>query len=206
MEGFFLIFPEAMNRAPSASPAPSLPDASSLPATQQLIELHNAIRAIPDFPKAGIIFRDITPLLEDKKLFRSAIDQFVELNRNLEVDKVVGIDARGFLFGAAAAYALNVGFVPVRKKGKLPYSTRETTYDLEYGTATVEIHTDGIRQNERVVLIDDLLATGGTAAAAVELIAHLGGCLLATQFLVELDALNGRDRLAPHPVHSFLHF
>ncbi|HWL50805.1 MAG TPA: adenine phosphoribosyltransferase [Chthoniobacteraceae bacterium] len=195
-----------MNHVPSASPATPLPEASSLPASQQLLELQNAIRAIPDFPKPGIIFRDITPVLEDRKLFRNAIDQFVDLNRSLEIDKVVGIDARGFLFGAAAAYALNVGFVPVRKKGKLPYSTKETTYDLEYGTATVEIHVDGIRRNERVVLIDDLLATGGTAAAAVELIAHLGGCLLSTQFLVELDALNGRKRLEPHPVHSFLHF
>lgn len=168
--------------------------------------LTQAVRAIPGFPKEGIIFRDITPVLQDGALFAEAIGLFVEANREKAIGKVVGIDARGFLFGAAAAHALGVGFVPVRKAGKLPWQTRSASYALEYGEATVEIHCDAIAPGENVVLIDDLLATGGTAAATVALIRELGGNLLEAQFLIELDALGGRARIGEVPVTSFLHF
>jgi len=169
--------------------------------------LRDAIRDVPDFPKPGILFKDITPVLEDSTLFHQAVDCFVRANAGKAVAKIVGIDARGFLFGAAAAYALNVGFVPIRKKGKLPFRTESLSYELEYGEATVEIHVDAIAPGERVVLIDDLLATGGTALAASQLITKVGGTLVAMQFLVELECLNGRQRLGGEvPVESFLRF
>ncbi len=173
---------------------------------ESLTSLRTAVRDVPDFPKPGILFKDITPILADGALFRKAVDCFVEVNRGVGIDKIVGIDARGFLFGAAAAYALGVGFVPVRKKGKLPYQAEAVAYALEYGESSVEIHVDAISPGERVVLIDDLLATGGTAAAAVELIAKVGGQLLEAQFLIELEFLNGRGRLRELPVRSFLKF
>lgn len=169
--------------------------------------LKQAVRVIPDFPKPGVLFKDITPILSDGSVFRKAIDCFVEVNASLKVDKIIGIDARGFLFGAATAYALGVGFIPIRKKGKLPYQTKSASYALEYGEATVEIHTDAIAPGERVVLIDDLLATGGTAAAASRLITEMGGHLIETQFLIELEFLHGRTLLEPcAPVRSFLKF
>src|SRR5215217_3476924 len=128
--------------------------------------LRAAVRDVPDFPKKGIIFKDITPVLSNPGLFRASIDLFLERCRGKEVDKIVGIDARGFLFGSAVAYQLGVGFVPIRKRGKLPYKTEIAKYSLEYGEAEMEMHVDGIRAGERVVLLDDLLATGGTSAAA----------------------------------------
>jgi len=168
--------------------------------------LRAAVRDVPDFPKKGILFKDITPVLSDPGLFRASIDLFLERCRGREVDKIVGIDARGFVFGSAVAYELGVGFVPIRKRGKLPYRTEIAKYSLEYGEAEVEMHTDALTAGERVVLIDDLLATGGTSAAAAILIRKAGGQLLEAQFLVELEFLEGRKRLEPTPVMSFLKY
>lgn len=165
-----------------------------------------AIRDVPDFPKPGIIFKDITPVLADGALFRESIDLFVEATRPLGINKVVGIDARGFLFGAAVAYALGVGFVPIRKKGKLPYQCEAAAYQLEYGEATVEMHKDAVQPGERVVLVDDLLATGGTAAAAFRLLQQLGAEVAEAQFLVELGFLAGRQNLRNLPVRAFISF
>jgi adenine phosphoribosyltransferase len=168
--------------------------------------LRAAVRDVPDFPKKGIMFKDITPVLSDASLFRASIDLFLERCRGREVDKIVGIDARGFVFGSAVAYELGVGFVPIRKRGKLPYRTEIAKYSLEYGEAEVEMHTDAVTQGERVVLVDDLLATGGTSAAAAILIRKAGGQLLEAQFLIELEFLEGRKRLEPTPVTSFLKY
>ncbi len=172
--------------------------------TLDLAPLRAAIRDVPDFPKPGILFKDITPILADGALFKLSIDAFVESARPLGIDKVVGIDARGFLFGAAVAYELGVGFVPVRKKGKLPYKCQSAAYTLEYGEAVVEMHIDALRPGERVVLIDDLLATGGTAAAAVKLIGKMGAELVLAQFLIELSFLDGRKKLPTTAVRAFL--
>lgn len=169
-------------------------------------KLRAAIRDVPDFPKPGIIFKDITPVLQDGALFRSAIDLFKERCRTLEIDKVVCIDARGFLFGSAVAYELGIGLVPIRKKGKLPYRTERAAYTLEYGEAEMEMHIDSIDRGERIVLIDDLLATGGTSASAVTLVEKVGGVLVEAQFLIELEFLHGRQKLEPAPVVSFLRF
>ena len=171
-----------------------------------LKQLSAAIRDVPDFPKAGIVFKDITPVLADPQLFRMAIDSFVAATAAAGAEKVVGIDARGFLFGAAVAYELGLGFVPVRKKGKLPWKTQSAAYLLEYGEAVVEMHVDALRAGERVVLIDDLLATGGTAAAAIKLVEKMGAELLEAQFLIELDFLHGRKNLPKEKVRAFLHF
>ncbi|HEY3901631.1 MAG TPA: adenine phosphoribosyltransferase [Chthoniobacter sp.] len=169
-------------------------------------QLSAAIRDVPDFPKPGIVFKDITPVLADPKLFQIAIDSFVAATDALGAEKVVGIDARGFLFGAAVAYELGLGFVPVRKKGKLPWKTQSAAYTLEYGEAVVEMHQDALRPGEKVVLIDDLLATGGTAAAAIKLVEKMGADLLEAQFLIELDFLHGRKNLPGEKVRAFLHF
>ncbi|MDP9291152.1 MAG: adenine phosphoribosyltransferase [Verrucomicrobiota bacterium] len=174
--------------------------------TDAAARLKAAIRDVPDFPKPGIIFKDITPLLGDAALFRLAIDIFVDACRGKKIDKVVGIDARGFLFASAVAYQLGVGFVPVRKKGKLPHKTESAAYTLEYGEAVIEMHADGIGRGEKIVLIDDLLATGGTAAAAVKLISQAGGELVEAQFLIELEFLHGRKLLDPAPVRSFISY
>ena len=168
--------------------------------------LRAAVRDVPDFPKQGIMFKDITPLLSDSGLFRASIDLFLERCRGKEIDKIVGIDARGFLFGSAVAYELGLGFVPIRKRGKLPYRTDTVKYSLEYGEAEVEMHTDAVREGERIVLVDDLLATGGTSAAAAVLIRNTGADLLEAQFLIELECLQGRKRLEPTPVTSFLKY
>ena len=168
--------------------------------------LRAGVRDIPDFPKKGIVFKDITPLLSDHALFRASIDLFLERCRGKEIDKIVGIDARGFLFGSAVAYELGVGFVPIRKRGKLPYRTDTAKYSLEYGEAEMEMHTDAVRKGERVVLVDDLLATGGTSAAAATLIRNAGADLLEAQFLIELEFLEGRKRLEPTPVTAFLKY
>ena len=169
-------------------------------------KLRAAVRDVPDFPKQGIIFKDITPVLSDPALFRASVDLFLERCRARKIDKVVGIDARGFLFGAAVAYELGVGFVPIRKRGKLPFKTEIASYSLEYGEAEMEMHVDGIQSGEQVVLIDDLLATGGTSAAASDLILKAGGKLLEVQFLIELEFLQGRKRLEQAPVISFLKY
>lgn len=169
-------------------------------------DLRGSVRDVPDFPKVGIIFKDITPILCDGALFRQAIDLFLERCRKMQIDKVVCIDARGFLFGSAVAYDLGVGLIPIRKKGKLPYKTESAAYTLEYGEAEMEMHIDSIEKGQRIVLIDDLLATGGTSASAATLIRKVGGELIEAQFLIELDFLHGRQKLDPTPVVSFLHY
>lgn len=168
--------------------------------------LRAAVRDVPDFPKAGIIFKDITPILSNGALFRASIDLFLEQCRGKQIDKIVGIDARGFLFGSAVAYELGIGFVPLRKKGRLPYKTESAKYSLEYGKAEMELHIDAIKRGERIVLIDDLLATGGTSASAAVLINKVGGLLVEAQFLIELEFLNGREKLAPVSLVSFLKY
>src|SRR5258706_3999132 len=169
-----------------------------------LAEIQKAIRNIPDFPKPGIQFKDITPVLADPRLFAETIDLLLDGYKPGSVDAVVGIDARGFIFAAAAALKLNAGFIPIRKKGKLPYSTHEQSYDLEYGTNTVAIHTDALKAGTRVLLIDDLLATGGTAQAAAQLVQKNGAEILEISFLIELSFLNGRDKLRNFPVRSLI--
>src|ERR1700681_3892039 len=169
-------------------------------------QLRAAVRDVPDFPKTGIIFKDITPILKDGALFRASVDIFLHQLRNKRIDKVVGIDARGFLFGSAVAYELGIGFVPLRKKGRLPYKTESAKYSLEYGEAEMELHVDAIKPGEQIVLIDDLLATGGTSASAAALIAKVGGDLIEAQFLIELEFLHGREKLAPTPIVSFLKY
>lgn len=181
-------------------------------AAPDLAPLYRAVRDVPDFPKPGILFKDIMPLLADPDCLRLAIDSFASRCRELTqvegrgIDKIVGIDARGFLFGAAVAYVLGIGFIPVRKKGKLPGRTETLAYALEYGEAVVEMHTDALRPGDRVVLIDDLLATGGTAAAALRLIEKLGGQPLAALFLIELEFLDGRAKLAPVLTEALLKY
>jgi len=172
----------------------------------RLEEVRAAVRDVPDFPKRGIVFKDITPVLSDPVLFRASIDLFLERCRGLKIDKIVGIDARGFLFGSAVAYELGLGFVPIRKRGKLPYRTEIAKYSLEYGDAEMEMHVDAMSAGERIVLVDDLLATGGTSAAAAVLIRKAGGHLLEAQFLIELESLHGRKRLQPTPVTAFLKY
>jgi adenine phosphoribosyltransferase len=167
-------------------------------------EIASAIRNVPDFPKPGIQFKDITPLLADARLFSASIDLLIDGFRPGEVDAVVGIDARGFIFASAAATKLEAGFVPVRKKGKLPYQTYEQEYDLEYGTASIAMHVDALKPGSRVLLIDDLLATGGTAAAAAALVQKLGGKILEISFLIELKFLNGRSRLKDQKIRSIV--
>jgi adenine phosphoribosyltransferase len=169
-----------------------------------IAEIERSIRNVPDFPKPGIQFKDITPVLADGRLFRGAMEHLLAGVEPGSVDKIVGIDARGFIFGSAAAAMLGCGFVPVRKKGKLPWTTHEQSYDLEYGSATVAVHVDAVRSGERVLLLDDLLATGGTAAATLALLDKLGARVLGIRFLIELSFLSGRDRLGNHPVKSLI--
>lgn len=165
-----------------------------------------AVRDIPDFPKPGIVFKDITPLLASPQLFRGAIDLLCGLVASQRIDKVVGIDARGFIFAGAVADRLGAGFVPVRKKGKLPWLTHGSAYTLEYGEAIVEVHQDAVAAGERVLLVDDLLATGGTAAAALKLLETLGARVVAAAFLIELTFLNGRKALHDQRVESILRY
>jgi adenine phosphoribosyltransferase len=167
-------------------------------------DISRAIRTIPDFPKTGIQFKDITPVLADARLFSGSIDLLTDGLKPSDVDAVVGIDARGFIFAAAAAVKLEAGFVPIRKKGKLPYQTHEEEYELEYGTATVAVHVDALKPGSRVLLIDDLLATGGTAAAAAALVQRLGAHILQISFLIELSFLHGRDKLKDYPITSLV--
>ncbi len=172
----------------------------------QIDELKSKIRDVPDFPKAGILFRDITPLLADGQAFCQAIDLLGDRYVNRRVDVVVGVEARGFIMGSALAYKLRAGNVLIRKRGKLPYKTCQTTYALEYGTDTLEIHQDAIRPGQRVLVADDLLATGGTVSAAVDLVKQLGGQIVELAFLIELTALKGRDRLKENPVFSLIQY
>lgn len=158
------------------------------------------------FPKEGIVFKDITPILGDGELFRGSIDLLCETAGGVKVDKVVGIDARGFIFAAAVADRLGAGFVPVRKKGKLPWNCREESYALEYGEAVVEIHEDAVLPGEKILLVDDLLATGGTAAAAICLLDSLGADIIAVSFLIELSFLNGRAKLPGNQVRAILEY
>jgi adenine phosphoribosyltransferase len=170
------------------------------------VEIEALIRAIPDFPIAGILFRDITPLLKDKQGFRSAIDLFVDKFSRRSIDLVVGVEARGYIFGAPIAYAIGAGFIPVRKPGKLPYQTYTEEYALEYGTNSLQIHADAIEQGQRVLVVDDLLATGGTAAATRRLLERLGATVEAFAFLIELKALEGREALKGTEVVSFVSY
>ena len=167
-------------------------------------ELTAAIRNVPDFPKPGIQFKDITPVLANARLFAGAIDLLIRDFVPGSIDAVVGIDARGFIFAAGAALRLQCGFVPVRKKGKLPYTTHEESYDLEYGSNTVAIHTDALHPGAKVLLVDDLLATGGTAAAAIGLVKKTGAQIVQVSFLIELAFLNGRQKLPGLPVKSLI--
>ena len=159
------------------------------------MDLKSVIRTIPDYPKPGIMFRDITTLLTDARGFRRAVDELVQPLAGAKIDKVAGIEARGFILGGAIAHQLSVGFVPIRKKGKLPFETIGETYDLEYGTDEVEIHTDAIEKGERILLVDDLIATGGTAGAAIKLIERAGGVVALCSFVVDLPDLGGADKL-----------
>jgi len=169
-------------------------------------QIRQAIRNVPDFPRPGIQFKDITPVLADARLFAGAIDLLTDGYSPGSVDAVVGVDARGFIFAAAAALKLGAGFVPVRKKGKLPYRTIEQSYELEYGANTIAIHVDAVRPGSRVMLMDDLLATGGTAAAAAQLLRQSGANILEVSFLIELGFLGGREKLKDLPLRSVVVF
>jgi len=170
------------------------------------VDIERLIRTIPDFPIPGILFRDITPLLGDKQGFRAAVDLFVERFRDRGIDRVVGIEARGYMLGAPLAYAIGAGFVPVRKPGKLPYSKLSESYALEYGTSSLEIHEDALSRSDRVVIVDDLLATGGTAAAVRRLVHRSGATIVAFAFLIELTALKGREAIQGFDVVSFIQY
>jgi adenine phosphoribosyltransferase len=169
-------------------------------------QLKKLIREIPDFPKKGILFYDITTLLKDKSGYAALIDQLAEHYIGKQVDLILGMEARGFIFGPALAYRLNAGFVPVRKPGKLPAATARVEYDLEYGSNALEVHKDAIETGQRVLIVDDLLATGGTAQATAQLATTLGAQIAGLGFVVELDFLKGRDKLKPYDVFSLLHY
>ena len=172
------------------------------------MDLKTAIRTIPDYPKAGIMFRDITTLLGHPRAFRRAVDELVQPFAGAKIDRVAGIEARGFILGGAVAHQLSVGFLPLRKKGKLPHKTVSVDYALEYGTDTIEMHLDGCAAGERVMLIDDLIATGGTAMAAIELLRKCGAEVVAAAFVIDLPELGGADRLraAGVPVQTLVAF
>jgi adenine phosphoribosyltransferase len=172
------------------------------------MNLKDAIRTIPDYPKAGIMFRDITTLLGDARAFRRAVDELVQPLAGMKVDKVAGIEARGFILGGAVAHQLSAGFIPLRKKGKLPHKTVAVEYALEYGTDTIEMHMDALVEGEKVLLIDDLIATGGTAVAAIELLRGAGADIVAAAFVVDLPELGGADRVKALgvPVSSLMAF
>ena len=171
----------------------------------EINSIKNAIRSIPDFPKPGILFRDITPLLVDPQKFKSCIDFFVRHTPE-KIDTVISIESRGFILGSALAYALKAGFVPIRKAGKLPHATLKSSYNLEYGQAVIEIHADAIAKGANILLVDDVLATGGTAEAAIGLVKKFGARICGVYFLIELTDLKGRERLSGHPVQSLVSF
>lgn len=168
--------------------------------------LEDRIRSIPDYPKPGINFRDITPLLKDKEAFRNCIKALQQRIKDMRVDYIVGIDARGFIIGSALAYAMGVGFIPARKKGKLPYKSISVDYALEYGTATLEMHKDSLEEGDHVLIVDDLLATGGTARAVGEMVKKLGAKIEGYAFIIELSDLKGREKLEKYPVISLIKY
>ncbi|MFH1442032.1 MAG: adenine phosphoribosyltransferase [Candidatus Omnitrophota bacterium] len=170
------------------------------------IDFKKYIRDIPDFPKTGILFKDITTLLKDKQAFKAAIDALAEEYKDKKIDLVVAVESRGFILGSVLAYKLGVGFVPVRKKGKLPAKTNSATYELEYGTDTLEIHHDAIEPKQRVLIVDDLLATGGTLKAVTDLVQQLEGQIVGIAFLIELLFLKGKDKLKDYPVFSLVKY
>jgi adenine phosphoribosyltransferase len=170
------------------------------------MDLKEYIRDIPDFPKPGIVFKDITPLWRNKHAFANAVDSIADKYYSKGIDIVVGIEARGFIMGATIAYKLGTGFVPVRKPGKLPYKTVSASYELEYGTDALEIHEDAIGHGDNVLIVDDLLATGGTAEAVIKLVKQLGGVVVGVEFIVELTFLNGRDKLKGYNVSALIKF
>jgi adenine phosphoribosyltransferase len=171
-----------------------------------MMDLKTLIRDIPDFPKEGILFRDITTLLQNPKGFGLVIDQLTTLYQNESIDYIAGIESRGFIFGTPLAHRLSVGFVPIRKPGKLPFTTHSAEYDLEYGTDCLEIHQDAFHSGSRVLLVDDLLATGGTAAAATQLISATGATLVGIAFVIELTALAGREKLPNLSIQSLIQY
>jgi len=164
------------------------------------------IRNIPDFPQPGIQFKDITPLVKNPAMLRLAVHELITPFKNERLTAVAGMEARGFIFGSLAAMELEVGFIPLRKPGKLPYKVESVSYDLEYGSAELEVHVDALDSGDRVLLIDDLIATGGTAAASCELIEKLGAEIAGCAFVVELDFLNGREKLSDYHIHSLIHY
>ena len=168
--------------------------------------LKSKIRDIPDFPEPGIIFRDITPLVADPSALQLSVYQLLHPFLGEPINAVAGMEARGFIFGSLAAWELGVGFIPLRKPGKLPYDVQSASYDLEYGSAALEVHIDAVEAGDRILLIDDLIATGGTAQASCQLIEELGGEVIGCAFVIELDALEGRKKLANYKVHSLLHY
>ena len=170
------------------------------------MDLKEFIRTVPDFPKKGIMFRDITTLIGDKDAFRRSVDLLADRYRNKGVHKIVSVESRGFIFGAPLAYVLNAGFVPVRKPGKLPAAVTRQEYSLEYGTDAIEMHTDAIKRGENVLLLDDLLATGGTIRAAADLVRRAGGNIVGLAFLIELSFLHGREKLKEFDVYSILQY
>jgi adenine phosphoribosyltransferase len=172
--------------------------------SEQSVELSQFIRAIPDWPKKGILFRDITPLLADPKAFVESIDALADPFTGAGIQYVAAVEARGFIFGSAVAEKLGAGFVPIRKEGKLPFKTTSITYDLEYGTDTLQVHTDAVEQGAKVLMVDDLLATGGTMEAAARLIEKIGGRVVAVVFLIELAELNGRAKLQKYKIESLI--
>lgn len=169
-------------------------------------ELKKYIRDVPDFPKKGVIFKDITTLLKEGKIFKKAVDLLARKLEEKKIDKIVSMESRGFIFGGALAYKLGCGFVPVRKKGKLPWDRISVIYDLEYGTDTLEIHQDAIKEGEKTLILDDVLATGGTAGGVAELVEKLGGKVVACAFLIELTFLKGRDKLKNYEIYSLLKY
>lgn len=174
--------------------------------TSEPVRLEDWVRDIPDFPQKGVLFKDITPLLQDPKAFHVAMDRLAAHYAGAGIEAVVGVESRGFIFGAPLAYLLNCGFVPVRKFGKLPSNTISVEYALEYGTNVVELHTDAIKPGQRVLIVDDLLATGGTVSASIELVEKMGGHIAGIAFLVELSFLKGRERLQGHDVFALIEY
>ncbi|MGO1469408.1 MAG: adenine phosphoribosyltransferase [Tissierella sp.] len=170
------------------------------------MDLKSKIRVIEDFPIQGISFKDITTLMKDKVAFKASVDMIINNLKEKDIDHIVGPEARGFLFGAAAAYGLGVGFIPIRKPGKLPSETSIIEYDLEYGTNSLEIHKDAIEKGDKIAIVDDLLATGGTMIAAADLIERLGGEVVAMEFLIELESLKGRERLEKYYINSLVKY
>ena len=168
--------------------------------------LESFIRNIPDFPEPGIQFKDITPLVKDPAMLKLAVHGLINPFLGEKITAVAGMEARGFIFGSLAAWELGVSFIPLRKPGKLPYDVESLSYDLEYGSAALEVHIDALEKGDRVLLIDDLLATGGTAAASCDLVEKLGAEIIACAFVIELDFLNGREKLAKHHLHSLIHY